>query len=66
MDSGPPTGEWRVVRIDPDLEFRRHFAPDDPTAEVPDLVGVAVMTDGDQTKSKSAADYGSFVITWKK
>jgi hypothetical protein len=65
VDSGPPTGEWRVVSIDPDVEFRRHFAPDDPHAEVPDLIGMAIMTDGDQTKSKSSADYAGFTISWK-
>lgn len=62
VDSGPPLDEWRTVEIDPDDEFRKHFAGGDPHAEVPDLVGVAIMTDGDQTKSVSEADYAAFTI----
>jgi hypothetical protein len=65
VDSGPPLGEWRSVEIDPDLEYRRHFAPGDPNAAVPDLIGIAIMTDGDQTHSASAADYAGFVVRWK-
>jgi hypothetical protein len=65
VDSGGPVGEWRTVRIDPDKEFRRHFAGGDESASVPDLLGVAIMTDGDQTRSSSAADYAGFTIGWK-
>jgi hypothetical protein len=63
VESGGPLGAWRTVTIDPDAEFRRHFAPDDPRAEVPDLAGVAIMSDGDATRSASEADYGGFVLT---
>jgi len=63
VDSGPPVGDWRTVEIDPDDEFRKHFEAGDPHAEVPDLVGIAIMTDGDQTKSPSEADYGAFTLS---
>jgi hypothetical protein len=41
---------------------RAHFAAGDPNAEVPDLIGFAVLTDGDETHSASSADFGSFVL----
>jgi hypothetical protein len=62
VDSGEPVGEWRTVRVVPDDEFRNHFEGGDPHASVPDLVGVGIMSDGDQTKSQSAADYKDFVL----
>jgi hypothetical protein len=62
VDSGPPLNEWRSVEIDPDAEFRKHFEDGNPRAEVPDLVGIAIMTDGDQTASPSEADYGGFSL----
>ena len=48
--------------VDLKQEFRRHFGDGDPNAEVPDFVGVGIMTDGDQTKSESSADYADFVL----
>lgn len=62
VDSGPPLNEWHAVAIDPDDEFRKHFEGGDPHAGVPDLVGMAIMTDGDQTSSTSEADYGGFTL----
>ena len=44
-------------QIDPSAEFRAHFEGD-----VPDFVGVGLMSDGDQTRSISAADYSGFVL----
>ena len=32
--------------------------------DVPDLVGVGLMSDGDQTKSISAADYTGFELRY--
>jgi hypothetical protein len=63
VDSGAPIGEWRIVKIVPDDEFRKHFADGDPNASVPDLVGIGIMTDGDQTTSPSSADYRDFVLS---
>ena len=62
VDSGPPLNEWRSVEIDPDEEFRKHFEGGDQRAEVPDVIGIAIMTDGDQTASASEADYGGFSL----
>ena len=63
MRSGGPLNEWQTEEIDLKAEFRKHFEGGDQSADVPDLLGVGLMTDGDQTKSHSAADYADFVIT---
>lgn len=62
LESGGPLGEWRTESIDLKAEFRKHFENGDPNASVPDFLGVAIMTDGDQTKSESVADYADFVL----
>jgi hypothetical protein len=62
VESGGPLGVWRTVEIDLARHFRHHFEGDDPNAAVPDLVGIGLMTDGDQTHSESVADYGTFVL----
>ena len=64
-ESGAPTGVWITEEIDPAAEFRAHFENGDPNAEVPDFVGVGLMSDGDQTKSLSAADFAGFSILSK-
>ena len=65
VESGPPLGEWRSVQMSPDVEFQNHFEDGDPTASVPDLVGVGIMSDDDQTNSPSEADYADFVLVPK-
>ncbi len=62
LQSGGPLNVWRTEQIDLKQEFRRHFGDGDANAEVPDFVGVGIMTDGDQTKSESSADYAGFVL----
>ncbi|HWE25449.1 MAG TPA: DUF3047 domain-containing protein [Myxococcales bacterium] len=57
LESGGPTGIWKEEQIDPSAEFRAHFEGD-----VPDFVGIGLMSDGDQTNSVSAADYAGFVL----
>jgi hypothetical protein len=59
LETGGPLGEWKNETIDLDAEFRRHFGGDD----VPNLQGLGLMTDGDQTRSESAADYAGFVVS---
>ncbi len=61
-ESGPPIGQWFEEEVDLDAEWRNHFEGGDPNAEVPDFVGFGLMSDGDQTQSVSAADYGFFSV----
>lgn len=63
LRSGERTGEWREEVVELDRLFRDHFANGDPEAEIPELQGLGILTDGDQTHSTSAADYAGFVLT---
>lgn len=63
LESGGPLNEWKTVSLDPDTEFRKHFEEGDAAAEVPDMIGVGLMSDGDQTSSKSSADYSDFLLS---
>jgi len=63
--SGGPLGAWVDESLDVETEYRKHFAGGDPRADVPDLIGIAVLTDGDETRSVSSADFGSFVLHWE-
>jgi hypothetical protein len=63
LESGGPVGTWRTEEIDLASEFRRHFEGGDPNADVPDFVGIGLMSDGDQTRSESSADYGTFTLS---
>jgi len=51
-----------VETIDLRGDFRRYFEQGNATADVPDLVGIGVMSDGDQSHSISAADFGGFTL----
>jgi DUF3047 family protein len=62
LESGGPLGAWKSEEIDMAAEFRAHFENGDPKADIPDFGGVAIMTDGDQTKSDSSADYAGFTF----
>ena len=62
LRSGPATEGWEEEVIDPEDLFRQHFANGDPGADIPELRGIGLMTDGDQTVSTSAADYAGFVL----
>jgi len=62
LRSGPPTGIWHEEEIDPDALFRQHFEGGNPNAEVPELQGIGILTDGDQMHTVSAADYAGFVF----
>jgi hypothetical protein len=63
LESGGPLDTWRDESIDLDAEFRRHFADDDPKSDVPEFMGVGLMTDGDQTRSNSVGDYADFYLS---
>lgn len=62
VEAGAPLDTWRGVEIDLSSEFRSHFEGGDPRAEVPNLIGIGIMSDGDQTQSKSSADFGTFTL----
>lgn len=62
LESGGPLGAWRMAEVDLAAAFRQHFEGGDPNASVPDFVGIGLMSDGDQTKSESSADYGTFTL----
>jgi hypothetical protein len=65
LESGAPLGAWKTEEIDLAREFRRHFEGGDPKAEVPDFVGIGLMSDGDQTRSESSADWGAFTLAMR-
>jgi len=60
--SGGPLNTWREEEIDLAREYREHFEDGSPDASVPELMGIGILTDGDQTGTSSEADYGAFVI----
>lgn len=62
LRSGAPTGVWASEEIDLAAAFRKHFEGNNANADVPDFVGVGIMSDGDQTRSASSADYGTFTL----
>jgi hypothetical protein len=62
LQTGGPTGVWKDEAVDLRAEFRRHFDNGNPNGDVPDFIGVGIMTDGDQTRSESSADYANFVL----
>ncbi len=63
LRSGGPLDQWQSEAIDLPAVFRKHFADGDASASVPDFMGLALMSDGDQTKSESSADFGRFSLS---
>ncbi len=61
-ESGGELNVWRSEELDLKAEFRKHFEDGDPNADVPDFMGVGIMTDGDQTNTEIVADYADFVL----
>jgi hypothetical protein len=62
LETGGPLNTWVNEQIDLKAEFRSHFADGKVDAPVPALVGIGIMTDGDQTQSESIADYDRFSV----
>jgi hypothetical protein len=62
LRAGAPLDRWQTEEIDLRADFRKHFEGGDASAAVPDFVGVGIMTDGDQTRSESSADFGTFTL----
>ncbi len=61
LESGGPTNVWIDEEIDPRAAFVSHFGG--TGSDVPDLVGLGVFTDGDQTQSPSQSDYAQFSVS---
>src|SRR5690606_1154580 len=64
LRSGGPLGVWQHAAIRVADEFRKCGQGGEPDASVPSIVGIAVMTDGDQTKTESTGDYADFVFSY--
>lgn len=62
LEAGGTPGEWRMESVDLNAEFRKHFENGNPNADVPDFQGLGIMTDGDDTKTPSSADYAGFFL----
>ncbi len=60
LERGGPLGVWKDESLDPKLEYVRHFGG--KIEDVPDFAGIGVITDGDNLKTVSAADYADFVL----
>lgn len=54
------TDTWHTEEVDPRADFVRYFGG--KLEDVPDFIGLAVLTDGDATKSQVEADYGDFAL----
>jgi DUF3047 family protein len=63
LRSGGPLGVWQDETLDLRAAFRTHFEGGNPKASVPPLLGLGLMTDGDQTRSESTGDYTDFVLS---
>lgn len=59
---GGPLDSWVSESVDPRAAYAKHF--ETKLEDVPDFVGIAVMTDGDQSNSVVASDYADFVVHW--
>jgi hypothetical protein len=59
---GPPpaTGEWKTETVDLETDFRRFFQWKE--RDVPPVYGIGILTDGDDTKTASEADYADFWV----
>ena len=64
LEHAGPTFKWLAEIVDVRQAFIDHFANGDPKADVPDLLGIGVMTDGDQTNSESGADWADLEVEY--
>jgi hypothetical protein len=54
-------GEWRQEKVNVLADYRKYFDVKEP----PKPIGIAVLTDSDETKSSAAGDYADFRICRK-
>jgi hypothetical protein len=59
---GGPLDTWQPESVDPRADYAKHF--ETKLEDVPDFVGIAVMSDGDQSNSVVESDYADFVVRW--
>jgi len=64
LERGGAPGVWLNEVVDVHQSFLNHFERGDPNADVPDFVGVAVLSDGNQTRSESGADFAAFELEY--
>jgi hypothetical protein len=64
LHSGQTSAEWVEEEVDPEALFQQHFIDTGDTDYLPELQGIGILTDGDQTNSQSSADYAGFEM-WK-
>ncbi|MGA2447643.1 MAG: DUF3047 domain-containing protein [Polyangiaceae bacterium] len=62
LESGGALQAWVSEGIDLNTDFRNHFCDGKADAPVPELIGIGIMSDGDQTRTSSIADYGHFEL----
>lgn len=58
----PETGKWRAEEVDLQADFRKYFLDGKADGEVPEVVGVGLLTDGDGTQTFVEADYAGFEL----
>src|SRR5260370_12974130 len=63
LESGGPTNIWVEESIDPRAAFLPHFEPNGNLSDVPDFVGIRVMTNDGRTNNQAEADYGFFALS---
>jgi hypothetical protein len=62
VEVGGPLGVWKSVEVDPRADFAKHYGV--KLEDVPDLVAIGMLTDGDQSDSPAEADYADVLIRW--
>ncbi len=62
MHVGGPLDVWQSMEVEPRKEFVKHYGG--KLEDVPDFVGIGLMTDGDNSESPAEGDYADFVIRW--
>jgi hypothetical protein len=60
LHSGHTSADWVQEDVDPAWLFQRHFIDTGDTDSYPELQGIGILSDGDQTHTESSADYASF------
>src|SRR5262249_7571490 len=63
LRTGASSGDWSEETIDPEALFREHFLDGDPNGDIPELQGIGLLRDGDQTNSMSEDDCTGFVLS---